>query len=111
MPIEWQTALEPAYTLARQQNRKLLLFSFSPEGAGAAKFERNIFSNSNVQAAISSHYVPLRLNVVSDREMVHRLGLYRGNIVVIYDSSGKALTQITDCQTAEEFLEHLGSVL
>src|SRR5262252_7861974 len=58
----WQSNLDDAKRIAGQTNRLVLVHFWSPSCVPCKQLEKNVFSQPQVQQAITARFVPVKVN-------------------------------------------------
>jgi len=108
--IKWEDSREKAMIRAKHEGKNILVLITAPDWCGwCIRFEEEILSQPDIQLAITSNYIPLRLLDEVDDERNPELVnfLFSGFPTVrIYDTEGGLVEDIYTLEHSE-FLNHL----
>ncbi len=108
--IAWQPFYDEALKQAQAEHKKVLVFMSQP-GCGTCEYmKENVFSDGEVKAYITAHFIPLQLNVHHDDVPEH----LRERVTPVFhflDASGKDIhPKLIGGKTAPFFLKLLNEV-
>ncbi len=106
-PLPWESELDPAMTRARSEKKNILVFFHLPFSGGTTSIEQKLLSIPEIRAALDARFVMVRLDFSKSQETANRLGVFRANVITLYNSQGEAAVQLTDDNTPPEFLDAL----
>lgn len=106
-PIKWLRDIGEAQKKAKAEDKKILLFFYSPQSANSQYLENEAFEHPAVKAAVHDEYVPLKINFVENTDLAYKLAVFKAGTINLYDSSGKGLDQISDRLSPEELARGL----
>lgn len=105
--LVWHDSIEKAMQEAGASGRRILVFFDGPSCEVCRAYDK-VFAAEAVVDLLSREYVVARLNLTEfGRERAHRLGVFRGGTINVYNSRGEALGQITETLSANELLQRL----
>jgi hypothetical protein len=105
--LNWQTDLSTALAEAKRDKKKILVFFNAPDAEPSKYAESHVFSDPAVISEVSGLYVPLMVNLTTQRELATRLGVFRGGVVGLYNPDGSAIKQITTVRSRTDFLTEI----
>lgn len=108
--LQWETDIEKAMAQAGQQNKRILVFFFSPESATSRDYDSNVFISQPVKDLLGGGFVCVRLNFVENTDLAYKLGIFKAGTIVIYDAKGTPLDKIEGRSTAEQFASRLKTI-
>lgn len=109
--IAWQDDLTAARATASTQGKKVIVYFYSPQSARSTDYETQVLNTAPVQSLIAASYVPVKINMDTQRELAARLQVFRAGTIDVYDAtSGSRLEQISDTPPADELLKRLNAV-
>src|SRR5690606_2288855 len=108
VPLEWKTSIGDARAEASQSNKKVRVFFYSPASTRSTAYEENVLKNPQVTQAISAGYVPVRINMDTERQLAAQLEVFRAGTINIYDATtGAHVAQIGDTPEVHDLVARL----
>ena len=105
--LVWHDSIEKAMQKAASSGRRILVFFDGPSCDVCRAYDK-VFAAEAIVDFLAREYVTARINLTEfGRERAHRLGVFRGGTINVYNSKGDALGQITDPLSVNELLEKL----
>lgn len=105
--LNWQTDLSTALAEAKRDKKKILVFFNAPDAEPSKYAESHVFSDPTVISEVTGLYVPLMVNLTTQRELATRLGVFRGGVVGLYNADGSAIKQIQTVRSRTDFLTEI----
>lgn len=91
--MPWARSLEEAQQIAAQQNRLVLVHFWADDCPPCKKLEQNIFPDPNFGRAVSTNYIPVKINAKEHPELARRFKVDRWPVDVVITPSGEQLTK------------------
>jgi thioredoxin-like negative regulator of GroEL len=101
--IEWRNDLQQALVEARSQNKTVLLQFHREQCAGCKKMLRTPIPMPSVQADIERWFIPLKLDILKDREARRQYSAYWTPSFYFLDPRGRAVHSFNGYQNSEDF--------
>jgi len=101
--IEWGYELEPAFMTARSEGKAILLQFHRDECAGCRKMYENTFMNPDVQNELFQWFVPVRTDILKNRDVRSRYSAYWTPSFYFLDAKGGAHHVFNGYLGAEDF--------
>ena len=105
--ILWQTDLEVAKRIASQTNRMVLVHFWSPSCGPCKVLEKDVFSQPQVQQAIQSQFVPVKLNADDWPTTVKAYGVTRLPTDLVLAPSGQIIGRMVSPLKPDAYLQQL----
>lgn len=107
-PFAWAQSLGDARVKAKDQDKNVLVWFYSPESSRSSDYESNVLNDARVRNAIARNFVPVRINLDTESALATQLQVFRAGTIGLYNAdSGAAIGQITETPPAEELIERL----
>ncbi|MCZ7608972.1 MAG: thioredoxin family protein [Ignavibacterium sp.] len=101
--MNWLTNFEQAKEDAAN-SRKVILLQFEMEDCGGcAKLEKLTYPDPKVEKEINEWFVPLKLDIIKDREVRRNFGAYWTPSIYFIDSNGNSYYHFNGFLPPEEF--------
>ncbi|MDT3694777.1 MAG: thioredoxin family protein [Ignavibacterium sp.] len=101
--MNWLTNFEQAKEEAAK-SRKVILLQFEMDNCGGCeKLEKLTYPNSKVEKEINEWFIPLKLNIIKDREVRRSFGAYWTPSIYFIDSNGSSYYHFNGFLPPEEF--------
>lgn len=107
-PIEWVTTLQAGRTKARSESKKLLLFFYIEGNPRSDIVEKTYLGNANVKGVIKTRYVPVKINMTTEKAFAEQVQVYRAGTILLFDGT-QGIDQITDINSAEVLASRLAT--
>lgn len=101
--IEWQTDFEAALQAARSKGKAVLLQFHREECAGCKKLHALTYADVDVQRELLQWFIPLRVDILKNREIRSRYSAYWTPSLFFLDYSGKMIQSFNGYLGAEDF--------
>ena len=101
--LSWLTDLEPALELAHTKGKAVLLQFHRDECAGCKKLYANTYPNPDVKNELFEWFVPVRVDILRNREIRSRYSAYWTPSFYFLDPNGKMLQSINGYLGVEDF--------
>lgn len=109
-PLNWTDTLTQARTQASEAGKNVFVYFYSPASSRSAEYEITVLRDATVQAAILQGYVPVRINMETNAELVRQLQVFRAGTIGLYNAqAGNALMMITNTPPAAELVQSLNT--
>jgi len=109
-PLAWQTDLAAARATAAAEKKQVLAFFASGESSRSTEYEKGVLNKPAVRAVIAEKYVPVKIDMESQKQLVSQLQVFRAGTINIYDgATGSFVAQIGDTPEADELVKRLNS--
>ncbi|HEY2761843.1 MAG TPA: thioredoxin domain-containing protein [Pirellulales bacterium] len=105
--ILWQTDLEVAKRIASQTNRMVLVHFWSPSCGPCKLLEKDVFSQPQVQQAIQSRFVPVKLNADDWPTTVKAYGVTRLPTDLVLTPNGQIIGRMVSPLKPDAYLQEL----
>lgn len=99
----WQTELEPALAIARSQGKAVLMQFHRDECAGCKKMYASTFPDLDVQRELFQWFVPVRQDILKNREIRSRYSAYWTPSFYFLDPHGRMLQSFNGYLGVEDF--------
>lgn len=106
-PVSWISDIREGERLGKEQNKKILIFFFSPDSAGSRHYDTTVFEDGAVRQALARDYVCVRLNHEQNADLAYRLTAFKSGTILLYNSAGQAFDKVTERETPQAFLARL----
>jgi len=101
--MNWLTSFEQAKEEAAK-SRKVILLQFEMENCGGCKkLEKVTYPDPKVENEINQWFVPLKLDIIKDREVRRGFGAYWTPSIYFIDSNGNSYYHFNGFLPPEEF--------
>ncbi|MEO8232976.1 MAG: thioredoxin family protein [Ignavibacteriota bacterium] len=101
--MEWLTNYNQAKEESTKSRKPILLQFEMDDCGGCRKLEQNTYSNPKVEEEISDWFIPLKLDIIKDREVRRGLGAYWTPAIYFLDSSGNSFYHFNGYLPPDEF--------
>ncbi len=108
--VRWQSDLETARRLAAQTNRLILIHFWSDTCEPCARMDRDVFSRSDVAAALEANYVPVKINVRHFPVTAQQFRVTNWPTDVVVTTQGNELDRSVGLKTASSYVARLSQV-
>jgi protein disulfide-isomerase len=105
--IPWLTDWRQARDLAQQQHRLVLLHFWSETCAPCKRLEQHVFNRPEVGRAMSSGYIPVKINVDEQPQLAKHYQVEAWPTDVIVDPSGRVVYRQVSPQDANQYIAML----
>jgi hypothetical protein len=105
--IQWFTDIPTGQVVAARTGKRIMVFFYQTGEDLSAYWDRAIFSDRAVCAALSPAYVAIRLDYRLNSAMAERLNAGKPGTLLFYGRDGKAIRKLEDHMSAEHFVEAL----
>ena len=107
----WVFDVGTAQSMARSQNKNILVFFVADGNKNVAKYETELFTSPAVQAALNN-FVLLKINFPRNTRQGYKLGIFGSGMIAITNSTSDPLLTITSIPTtADELATSLTATL
>lgn len=106
-PIRWLDDINAAVAQATKEKKRIFAFFSSPEARNSQYVEQTVLPDQRVHSQVTGQYVPLKIDVQKHADLSSKLGVFRGGVIVIYNSNGAGLKKIDSVFTADQLLAEL----
>lgn len=107
--LNWLFSIEEAMRTASRENRKILVFFFSPEGNRSRRYEQTVFEDPAVKSILQDKFVLVRINLLENPQLASQMRVFKAGTINVYDSRGEGIDQITETLSANELAAKLRS--
>ena len=101
--LEWYFDLEPALEAARKQSKSILLQFHREECAGCKKMYAGTYPDPDVQQELTQWFIPVRQDVIKNREIRSRYSAYWTPSFFFLDHRGKMVLSFNGYLGIEDF--------
>lgn len=108
--VQWQPTLESAKRLASQSNRLVLIHFWAPWCHACRRMEQDVFSRSDVAAALEPNYVAVRLNADHFPATARQFGVTSLPTDVMVTSDGQLIDRVNGAVQANAYINKLSQV-
>lgn len=108
--VKWQTDLETAFQVAREQNRPLLLHFWSPDCSHCMQVEETVFSRASVAETLGDFFVPVKINTQEHPELAARYRVPSIPKDVILTPTGKEMHRLLTPPSPQQYIAQLSAV-
>lgn len=105
--LEWLQAIDEGMRAAKRDNKKILVFFYSPEGNRSRRYEQTVFEDPSVRSVLQDKFVLVRINLLENPQLASQMRVFKAGTINIYDSQGDGIDQITDALNANELAAKL----
>jgi len=106
--IPWQSYSNNAFTKAKAQNKRVLVYVGSASCHWCAKMNSETFHSPTIIKIISKKFIPVAVDMVSDPSISYKYGVRGTPTFIILDSSNEEISRLVGYQTTSEFQSYLG---
>jgi hypothetical protein len=99
----WQYELEPALATARSQGKAVLVQFHRDECAGCKKMKASTYPDPDVQRELFQWFVPMRQDILKNREIRSRYSAYWTPSFYFLDHQGRMLQSFNGYLGVEDF--------
>jgi len=104
--LKWYESIPDAQAVAAKENKRILLFFYSP-GSERSKYFEEIFGDPTIQPILRDKYVLVRINFAEQPQVGYSLGVFKAGTINLYDAQGNPLGQISDKLSAAQLAVRL----
>jgi YHS domain-containing protein/thioredoxin-like negative regulator of GroEL len=108
--LQWESDLETAQRHARETNRLVLIHFGGAWCPPCQLLEKNVFSQPGFGRELQSKYVPVKIDVDSNKELAAKYAIQNIPTDVIITASGQLLYKVRSPATAAAYLETMNKV-
>ncbi len=108
--VKWQTDLETAFQVAREQNRPLLLHFWSPDCSHCMQVEETVFSRASVAETLGDFFVPVKINTQEHPELAARYRVPSIPKDVILSPTGQEMHRLLTPPSPQQYIAQLSAV-
>ncbi len=109
--VPWARSIEEAQQIAKQQGRLVLLHFYGDNCPPCRALEANVFPKPEFARAVTSNYVPVKINGSQQRELAMKYGVDRWPVDVVLAADGTPLTKPAVCpQDSNKYLGMLDQI-
>jgi thioredoxin-related protein len=108
--IPWITDLRQAREVAERQNRLVLLHFWSDDCAPCKQLERNVFSRPEFIRALTTGYVPVKINANQQRQLAEFYNIERVPTDVIVTPEGREVQRFQSLQDSNQYIAMLDGI-
>jgi len=101
--MEWLTNLEQAKEEAAKSRKQILLQFEMDSCGGCKKLEATTYKDQKVIDEMNEWFVPLKLDLIKDREVRKSLGAYWTPVIYFLDQNGNSYYHFNGYLPADEF--------
>lgn len=106
-PISWNEGLRNGWSKSRQTGKLMVIFATSDQCHYCDLMKQNTLSDTTIMGRIQQSFVPVRLHVNRDRDVIKKLGIPAFPTVIIATPSGKVIDHNVGFQSPSEMLRFL----
>lgn len=103
--LNWHRNLQEATRVARRENRRLLVYFYTPQAQGCREYDR-YFESSAFQSRLQN-YVLVRIDLSQDPQHASDYSIFRVPAIVIKDSRGVETSRISRPLPRQDLLDRL----
>ncbi|MCA9215461.1 MAG: thioredoxin family protein [Planctomycetales bacterium] len=109
--VPWQTDLNKAMQIAKEQNKPLLLHFWSPTCQPCLKLDRNVFSQQSVAGVLSDFFVPVKINGAAQPAIRahYKVEAYPTDVVVLPNNEVVEPGMVTP-QNPQQYISRLTAI-
>ena len=108
--IPWITDLKQAREVAERQNRLVLLHFWSDDCAPCMQIERNVFSRPEFIRALTTGFVPVKINASQQRQLAEFYNIERVPTDVIVTPEGREIQRFQSLQDSNQYIAMLDGI-
>lgn len=108
--VPWVTDLKVARQMAEQQQRLVLLHFWSETCGPCQKLERSVFNQPEFIRAVSSAFIPVKINTQQSMELANFYKITAVPTDVVVDPTGKEIFRGTSPQNAAAYIAILDGI-
>ncbi len=109
--INWMSSYSQGMERANYEKKPLYLYFYTPSARLCQKFDNDTYSNNNVAQLLNKNFICVRLNANQNRNMVHRMGLYRVPTVMVIDNTGTEFLRLVTYYPPQKLITSLSEAL
>ena len=89
----------------------MLVYFYSPQSSRSTDYETRVLNTVKVKAVITQNFVPVKVNMDTERELAAKLQIFRAGTLNVYNAeTGDALETISDTPEIDELIQRLEAV-
>ena len=108
--VPWMHDVQQAHQLAAQQQRLVLLHFYAEWCGPCQRLDREVYPRQDVAAAITTQYVPVKIDAMQSRDIARHYQVDRFPTDVITDASGRVLMRAVTPPEPEKYIHVLNQV-
>lgn len=106
--LDWKTSIADGRAEAQKNDKQILVFFYSPASSRSTDYEKSVLNTPQVRQVIAAGYVPVKINMDTERQLAAQLEVFRAGTINIYDAAtGAAVKQIGDTPQASDLVSRL----
>lgn len=110
-PLQWTSDLASGRAAATAAGKKVFVFFYSPQSSRSTDYEKKVINDPKVKAVINAGFVPVKIDMDSERQLSSQLQVFRAGTINVYDgATGSGLEHISDTPEADELVKRLNAV-
>ena len=109
--INWHIELREAHSVAKNQNRPILLHFYADDCVWCEKLERGAFASPEVAEAIHANFVPVKIHANSSPTLAKMFKVDKFPSDVIVTTTGDTMSHSVSPQDVSRYLEMLQNAL
>jgi len=105
--IDWHRDLAEAIAIARQERKPIVIDVYQDDCGGCDRLDEETFEDARVATEINARFIPLKLDLIGDRDFTRQHQVFWTPTILIADHSGKVRYTSVNYLPAAEFLDIL----
>jgi len=103
--VVWYDNLSQARRVARQQNREMLVYFYTPQAEACQEYDR-YFETSEFEERLAD-YVLVRIDLSQEPRYSSEFSIYRVPAIIFHDAEGREISRISRPLSRDELLDEL----
>lgn len=108
--VQWRSFSSHAFAAAKNQNKLVLMYVGSESCHWCAKMYPESFQSPDIINIIHKRFIPVSIDIVSERSIANSYGAYGTPTFIILDSNKHEVSRVTGYQSPDEFKAYLESL-
>jgi thiol-disulfide isomerase/thioredoxin len=109
-PISWKRSFETGASLAKQQNKNVMIDFYTSWCGWCTKLDEETFRDPKVRAWVNKHFIAVKIDGDKDKVLQPKYGVRGYPNIVFTDADGTKLHQVGGYLPAEPFLAELKKI-
>lgn len=105
--VQWQSYSDDVFSSAKTQHKLVLIYVNSETCHWCAEMNREAFDSPTILSLISKKFIPVSVDIASERSIADSYGAYGTPTFVILDSNQHEVSRLVGYQSADSFQSYL----